>query len=56
MYFDLFKLKTGKFFCNDGSRFEGEWKDDKMNGQGKIFSSLGIIIYSGTWKNYVFQV
>jgi len=25
----------GKKFFNNGNRFEGEFKDDKMNGQGK---------------------
>jgi len=25
----------GKFFCNSGSRYEGEYKDGKRHGQGK---------------------
>ena len=25
----------GKWFLNDGERYEGEWKDNKMHGQGK---------------------
>jgi len=25
----------GKYFWNDGRRYEGEWKDDNKHGQGK---------------------
>jgi len=25
----------GKFFWNNGNRYEGKWKDDIMHGQGK---------------------
>ena len=28
-------FQIGTFFFNDGDRYEGEWKDDKMHGQGK---------------------
>jgi len=31
----LFDDSTGKEFWNDENIYEGEWKDDKCNGQGK---------------------
>ena len=31
----LFNIFTGKYFQNDGGRYEGEWKDGNTNGQGK---------------------
>ena len=31
----LFNIFIGKYFFNDGARYEGEWKDDKKHGQGK---------------------
>lgn len=40
-----------------GTKYEGEWKNDKMNGRGKIFTILGLCVYSngnkyeGDWKN-----
>ena len=38
--FDLFILtllnsSIGKYFYNSGSRYEGEWRDGKQQGQGK---------------------
>jgi hypothetical protein len=36
-------------FAN-GDKYEGEWKDDKRNGQG-IFTSNDGNVYEGTWKN-----
>jgi len=34
---------TGKYFWNDGGRYEGEWKDDKQNGQGKTKAAYFMI-------------
>jgi len=31
----LFTAFIGKFFYNNGERYEGEWIDEKKNGQGK---------------------
>jgi len=31
----LFDDSIGKWFWNNGNRYEGEWKDDKKHGQGK---------------------
>ena len=38
----------------DGSRFEGEIKNDKRNGQGIYFYKSGDI-FCGEWKNDVFN-
>ena len=35
MILTLFITLSGKFFCNNGNIYEGEWKDDKKHGQGK---------------------
>ena len=32
----------------DGSKYEGEWKDDKMNGSG-IFTFFDGRTYDGEW-------
>jgi len=39
-YFSL----IGKFFWNDGDRYEGEWKDGKRNGQGKKSALLNYLL------------
>jgi len=31
----LFDDSLGKWFGNNGDKYEGEYKDDKMHGQGK---------------------
>jgi len=31
----LFDDTLGKWFCYNGDRYEGEWKDDKKHGEGK---------------------
>ena len=31
----LFNTLTGKFFCNNGDIYEGEWKDNEKHGKGK---------------------
>ena len=31
----LFNTLIGEFFCNNGNRYEGEWKNDNMHGQGR---------------------
>jgi len=31
----LFDDSIGKWFWNNGDRYEGEWKDGKEHGQGK---------------------
>jgi len=43
----LLNVKIGKFIWSDGTTYEGEWRDDKKNGQGKKSEFHWIIwIYS----------
>ena len=35
MILTLFNAFIGKFFGNNGDRYEGDWKDDQMHGYGK---------------------
>jgi len=32
-----YKLSIGKYYYIDGSKYEGEWRDDKKNGKGKLY-------------------
>ena len=34
----------------DGSRYEGAWKNDKANGNGKLIHADGDV-YEGDWMN-----
>ncbi len=45
----------GKFFYQDGGRYEGEWKENKMNGYGKLFYQSDKIAYEGEWVNDQFH-
>jgi TonB family protein len=38
-----------------GHRYEGEWKEGKMHGTGRLFSDKGELIQSGSWIDGVFQ-
>ncbi len=38
------------FIYDDGTKYEGEWKDDQRNGQGKLTWTDGTV-YSGAWIN-----
>ncbi|TNV72330.1 hypothetical protein FGO68_gene13868 [Halteria grandinella] len=51
--FDVRLLRTGTGRCEheDGFTYQGEWKDDGMNGQGKHTWSDGAI-YEGQWQEY----
>ena len=33
---------------NDGSKYEGYWKNDKANGRGRLIHSYGDV-YEGEW-------
>jgi len=40
----LFNDLIGEFFCNDGDRYEGEWKDGKKHGQGNKSDLLNALL------------
>ena len=39
----------GKFYYQEGSYYDGQWKDNKMHGQGKLYYSNGALAYEGQW-------
>jgi antitoxin component YwqK of YwqJK toxin-antitoxin module len=41
----------GKFYYTDGGLYDGEWKTNKMSGQGKLFYQSGKIAYDGAWSD-----
>jgi len=47
----LFDPSIGKFFYIDGRRYEGEFKEEKINGKGRRFNSKGKLIEEGLYKN-----
>ena len=38
----------------DGSRYEGTWENNRMNGKGKLLCGDGDI-YEGNWKDDLFH-
>lgn len=38
-----------------GHRYEGEWKDGKMHGNGRLYSEGGQLLQEGSWADGVFQ-
>ena len=44
----------GKFYYQDGGLYDGEWKENKMCGKGKLFYQSGKIAYEGDWDNDTF--
>jgi len=43
------QLKLGVLDCADGDNYDGEWRNDKKNGKGKL-SHCDKKIYEGDWK------
>jgi hypothetical protein len=41
----------GKFYYQDGGLYDGEWKENKMSGHGKLYYQSGRIAYDGEWKD-----
>ena len=46
---------NGKFFYSDGGLYNGEWKENKMNGKGILSYASGKIAYDGDWLEDKFQ-
>lgn len=36
----------------DGKKFEGDWKNDIIDGHGTLYFSNGLKQYVGEWKNF----
>lgn len=41
----------GVFYFSDGRRYEGDFKDGKMQGYGKLFDSYGDVVYRGDFED-----
>ena len=41
----------GTFYYKDGGFYQGEWKDNAMNGFGRLFYDNRILAYQGQWYN-----
>jgi antitoxin component YwqK of YwqJK toxin-antitoxin module len=41
----------GKFYYQDGGYYDGQWKNDQMNGYGKLYYDGGALAYEGNWIN-----
>jgi hypothetical protein len=41
----------GKFYYQDGGSYDGEWKDNKMNGFGTLYYQSNEKAYEGCWVN-----
>ena len=37
-------------FYDNGEIYEGQWKNDKRNGNGTLFNANGKVIYRGEWS------
>lgn len=45
----------GKFFYQDGGSYDGEWRENKMEGQGTLYYQSDRVAYEGTWVADKFQ-
>ena len=45
----------GKFYYQDGGLYDGEWKNNKMDGKGVLSYSSGNVAYDGDWKEDEFS-
>lgn len=40
----------GKFYYQDGGMYDGNWKNNKMDGYGSLYYQSGELAYQGMWK------
>lgn len=45
----------GKFYYQDGGLYDGNWKNNKMDGFGALYYDSQLIAYEGMWKNDQFH-
>ena len=43
------------FTSDNGSRYEGNWANGKMNGAGKQYNKSNELTKDGIWKDGVYQ-
>ena len=48
-------IGQGSQTYEDGSKYIGEWKDGKLNGQATYISNKGVTKYVGAWKDNLFH-
>ena len=41
----------GVFYYNEGGKYIGQWKENKMNGRGVLYYPNNEIAYDGEWKD-----
>ena len=41
----------GKFYYQDGGRYDGNWVENKMNGFGVLYYQSDRVAYEGEWVN-----
>lgn len=39
----------GKFYYQEGSFYDGEWRNNNMHGMGRLYYSNGKLAYEGEW-------
>lgn len=45
----------GKFYYADGGVYEGEWLQNRMNGNGTLYYMSGKVAYEGNWVEDKFE-
>lgn len=41
---------NGAFYYNEGGKYVGEWKENKMDGKGTLYYPNNTKAYEGDWK------
>lgn len=41
----------GTFYYKDGGYYQGEWKQNLMNGNGRLYYDNDHLAYEGQWYN-----